>query len=65
MKIRRFLIRFLVHLSILVLVSLFISKLYFSKATLPELLKTQKDFVWMSIAVALITALLGEKFTDC
>jgi hypothetical protein len=62
MKIIRFLSRFLAHLVIIVSVCLLVSKMYYFKTSLIELLRMQKEIIWVSVFAALLTAFTGQRF---
>lgn len=64
MKIKKFLIRFLVHLCFMVGISLIGLKLYYPKTALITLIYIAHDFIWISILATLITAVAGQNLND-
>lgn len=62
MKLLRLLSRFLIHLVIIVSVCLVVSKMYYFKTSLLDLLSMQKEIIWIAVFAAVITALFGQRF---
>ncbi len=60
MKVKQFLMRFLIHLGFMIGVSLIGLKIGFPKTTLNKLILVEHDFIWISILAALITTVMGH-----
>jgi len=63
-KITQFLIRFVVHLMVMMLVGILVTKIYYPDAPLYNLLLIQEEFLGLSVFAALVTSIVGQKFTD-
>ncbi|MFK7812003.1 MAG: hypothetical protein AB8B59_05880 [Maribacter sp.] len=64
MRIKKFLIRFLVHLGLMVGISLIGLKLYYPKTALITLIYIEHDFIWISILAAFFTTVAVQNLSD-
>jgi len=60
-KITRFILRFIGHLMLMLLISVIVTKLYYNMMSIYDLLLMQKEFLWISILTALVTSTIGQK----